>query len=135
MFRRLTVKRRVSQLIRDGVGVHEASWDAGEPADAPALIDDISEWVREAMATMRRPYGVDHVALAFACKDPAGRVVCSNTFGVLRPRDFYGGAGRDRIRAFLEDVQAVPASSRAEIVGAILSLGDLAHAIGLPRAA
>ncbi|MCK9517824.1 MAG: hypothetical protein M0R74_02175 [Dehalococcoidia bacterium] len=132
-FRKFSSRRRVERLIRDGVGLREASWPLAEEAAAPVrqvLTEDIVAWVREAMGEMRRPNGIDQVALALACRDGAGRVQLSNAFGVVRPKAFYEEDGVARVAAFLEDVEAVPATKRHEIVGALLSLGDIAYELG-----
>ncbi|MGE5595610.1 MAG: hypothetical protein ACM3S1_06185 [Hyphomicrobiales bacterium] len=128
--RKFSSRRRVERLIREGVGLRESTWPI--PPDAEELTTDelitpIVEWVRMAMGEMRRPNGIDHVALALACRDATGRVVCSNSFGVVRPGVFYDDAGLDQVAAFMADVEAVPRERRREIVGALLSLGDIAY--------
>ncbi|MEO8541106.1 MAG: hypothetical protein ABI577_15295, partial [bacterium] len=70
LFARFSTHRKVEQLIRHGVGVREATWpleDHAEPA-TEALVADVIEWVRSSMGEMRRPYGIDHVALALAAR-------------------------------------------------------------------
>ncbi|MEX1102729.1 MAG: hypothetical protein WED87_00660, partial [Dehalococcoidia bacterium] len=119
LFRRRNVKREVMRMIREGVGVHEASWDAPGVCPSEVLAEEIVAWIQDAMGEMRRPYGIDHVAVALACKDPGGRVVCSNSFGVLRPGEFYGEHGAARVKAFLDDVETVPAARRREVVAAL----------------
>lgn len=78
------------------------------------------------MSGMRRPYGIDHVALALAARDNSGKVVCSNSLGVLRPGSFYAEEGAEQVRAFLGDASRVMAGRPGEMVGALLSLGDIA---------
>lgn len=137
-FRSQSTRHQIERLIRDGVGVREAAWPVPGHAGAPApeaLVGPIVQWVRESMAAMRRPYGIDHVALALACRDGDGRVVCSNSFGVVQPATFYQDDGPERVAAFIGDLSAVPPGSRREIVGALLSLGDIAYELGVPRAA
>lgn len=132
------IRRRIQRLIRSGVGVHEASWKiqvAGDNQFRKAVVDDIARWVRESMGEMRRPYGIDHVALALACRDSAGRVRCSNSLGVIRPSAFYGVEGSCRIDAFFDDIESTRVDRPFEIVGALLSLGDLAYELDLARAA
>ena len=128
---KIRTRRLVERLIREGVGVHERSWDIarGPYADHAETIEGIQHWVWASMATMRRPYGIDHIALALACRDADGQVVLSNSLGILRPSAFYGADGARAIGAFMGDVEAVPDQSRHQVVGALLSLGDLAHAI------
>jgi hypothetical protein len=99
------------------------------------VIEDILAWVRDVMGDMRRPYGIDHVALALACRDNNGRVVCSNSLGVLKPSAFYTDEGAARLEAFLDDVRFADPGDDAQIVAALLSLGDVAYELGLPRAA
>jgi len=137
-FRRANSQRRIEDAIRRGVGVTEFSWlapRAGDPEARRSTLQTILVTVREAMAAMRRPYGIDHVALALACRDHNGRIVCANTLGVIRPASFYGAEGEARIAAFLDDVEAVPAADRARIDGALLSVGDLAFELSTPKAA
>jgi hypothetical protein len=137
-FNRFTTNRRVEGLIRRGVGVNEATWKLPDPADAPgatALVDEVVAWVRRAMGEMRRPYGIDHVAVALACRDASGRVVCSNSLGVVRPAVFYGEDGAARVSDFLVDAARAGGKPGGEVVGAILSLGDIAYELGAAQAA
>ena len=92
-------------------------------------------WVRSAMGEMRRPYGIDHVALALACRDTSGRILCSNSLGVSRPASFYGPEAGTRVEAFLRDVEQVRNEAEMEVVAALLSLGDLAFELRAERAA
>lgn len=136
--RTLLTRRRIQRLIRDGVGVREAAWQvpaAGDSLARAAIVEEITRWVRKAMGDMHRPYGVDHVALALACRDEAGRVHCANSLGVVRPAAFYGAEGPRRIAAFFDDMESVALSKRSEVVGALLSLGDIAFELDLARAA
>lgn len=125
---RFSTHRKVERLIRSGVGVREASWDLAsyDSATKDALVSDVIEWVRSAMGEMRRPYGIDHVALALAARDEGGRVLCSNSLGVLRPASFYATEGPEQVRAFLGDAERVMRGQPGEMVGALLSLGDIA---------
>lgn len=139
LFNRFSVHRRVERLIRDGIGVRETTWTLAAPGDPDLtrrLIDDIVTWVRESMGEMRRPYGIDHVALALACRDGSGRVVCSTSLGVLRPISFYGDGPESEVNAFLGDVARVSGDRPVQMVGALLSLGDIAYELnGRPAAA
>jgi hypothetical protein len=129
LFRKFSTHRRVERLIRDGVGVREASWrlEEGHSAEtADALVEDVMAWVRASMGGMRRPYGIDHVALALAARDDSGTVVCSSSPGVLRPGSFYGEEGARHVREFLGDARRAMGDSGGEMVGALLSLGDIA---------
>ena len=129
LFRRLSTHRKVERLIRDGVGVREASWrlnDLSGPETTEALVEDVLGWVKASMGAMKRPYGIDHVALALAARDDSGRVVCSNSLGVLRPASFYGEEGATHVRGFLGDARRAVGDGGGEMVGALLSLGDIA---------
>ncbi|MCC7366120.1 MAG: hypothetical protein IT303_17275 [Dehalococcoidia bacterium] len=135
-FRKFSVRRRVERLLRDGIGLHECTWDVPDRGrELDELVSPIVEWTRREMGEMRRPNGIDQVALALACRDPHGRVVCSNSFGVVRPSMFYTDEGRDRIAAFLADVESVPGEGRYEVVAALLSLGDIAYELSHAQAA
>lgn len=137
-FRKLSTHRRVERLIRDGVGVREASWTIEALGDAEAdsgLATDMVSWVRRQMGEMRRPYGIDHVALALACRDASGTVVCSNSMGVVRPESFYGDEGARSVQGFLVDAHRAAGDGPVEVVGALLSLGDIAFELNLGRAA
>jgi hypothetical protein len=136
--RRNSTHRRVEALIKQGVGVSEASWDLPESGDAHAnraLADSIALWARQVMGAMRRPYGIDHIALALACRDASGRVLTTSSLGVIRPASFYGEAGSAGIEGFLADIEHVRADGAASIGAALLSLGDLAFELDLARAA
>ena len=131
-------RRGVERLIRNGVGVKETRWAlpaSNFDGESLPLAGHILAWVKEAMGDMRRPNGIDHVAVALACRDEHGNVVCSNSLGVMRPGAFYSQEGADRIAAFLDDVEAVAPQRRKEIVGAVLCLGDVAYALQSARAA
>ena len=136
--RRKTTQRRVEALIRRGVGIQETTWeltaDASQPDSAP-MVERILAWVRESMGRTRRPYGIDQVALALACRDENGKLLSTSSLGVIRPASFYGEEGRDRIAGFLSDVEFVRGDGPVQLVGALLSLGDLAFELNLARAA
>ncbi len=136
MFRRVSARRKVEGLIRDGVGLQEARWPAPRTEEeAESLYSEIMEWVRGSMGGMRKPYGINHVALALACRDGQGNIVLSNALGVARPETYWGEEGERRIAGFLDDLESVPVSRRREVVGALLSLGDLAYAMNPGQAA
>lgn len=128
LFARFSTHRKVEQLIRNGVGVREFTWqiDGHAPEVREALIEGVISWVRASMGEMRRPYGIDHVALALAARDVNGNVLCSNSLGVLRPASFYANEGSEQVRAFLKDAERVMKGANGEMVGALLSLGDIA---------
>jgi hypothetical protein len=136
--RRWNATRRLIKAVRQGVGLQEATWTMPPPGDdaaASRVVDQMAGWARDAMASMRRPYGIDHVAVALACRDAAGRVVCSNSLGVIRPAAFYGEDGPGRLRAFLDDAFFASPGEGAEIVAAILSLGEVAFELNGEKAA
>ncbi len=136
MFRRISARRKVEGLIREGVGLTECRWPAPRnERETLTLQGEITEWVRGSMGGMRKPYGINHVALALACRDSQGNIVLSNALGVARPDTYWGDEGERRIAGFLGDIEAVPISRRQEVVGALLSLGDLAFAIHEAKAA
>lgn len=136
---RLKQRRRVASLVRNGVGLHECRWPLDGRLSEPlkdALAQDILQWLRETMGGMRRPSGIDQVVVALACRDGQGRVHCTNGTGVIRPAMFYCPDGEAHVRTFLESLDHVPEGGRGEVVAALLSLGDIAHALQeLPRAA
>lgn len=135
-FKKFAARRRLERLLRDGVGLHETSWQVPQRgAGKDDLVTPIVEWVRRSMGEMRRPNGIDQVALALACRDEQGQVLCSNSFGVMRPSVFYQDAGVEQVEAFMADVDAVPQERRHEIVAALLSLGDIAYEMSAPKAA
>ena len=136
--RRWNATRRLVKAVRQGVGLQEATWTMpppGDDASASLIVDEIAAWVREAMSSMRRPYGIDHVAVALACRDAGGRVVCSNSLGVIRPAAFYGDDGPARLRAFLDDAFFARPGDGAEIIAAMLSLGEVAYELNGEKAA
>jgi len=138
LFSKLSTHRKVEQLIRNGVGVREATWSiasVSHPEAVDALVESVIGWVRASMGDMRRPYGIDHVAFALAARDSSGKVLCSNSLGVLRPASFYAAEGPDGVRAFLGDATRVLAGRDGQMVGALLSLGDLAFEMNHIKAA
>lgn len=98
-------------------------------------VAQIVDWMRESAAGMRRPYGLDHVAVAFACRNADGRVICSNALGVVRPGLFYSEEGGRRVRDFLADAWHAGPTEGARIIGALLCLGEVAHELGISQAA
>ncbi len=130
--------RRLTEAVHEGVGLREHAWPLPQRLESGAtgMASEIVAWVREVMGNMRRPYGIDQVALALACRDAEGRVVCSNSLGILRPATFYTDEGQALVEAFLEDARIAEPGEGAKVVGALLSLGDVAYELGVtPRAA
>ena len=135
-FHRQSTQERVERLIREGVGVREAAWELVPLAERSRdLSSDIVAWVRRVMGDMRRPYGIDHVALALAARDDTGHVLCTNSLGVVRPASFYSDDGVSRVQAFLDDAQSASGDHSVRISAALLSLGDLAFELNLAHAA
>lgn len=128
--RRQRTHRRIEALIRQGVGVREATWPMPARNDEPAraaLAGELLGWVRASLGEMRRPYGINQVALALAGRDLGGAVFCANSLGVVRPSSFYSSEGPDGILAFLDDLDGVRGDGEVRIAAALLSLGDLAY--------
>ena len=136
-FRNRGITGRVRSLIAEGVGVRQNTWRVWESDPGhEELTEAVLDWVRDCMASMRRPHGVDQVALALSCRDGAGHPRCSTSLGLLDPADFYSAKASDAIMAFLDDVSRLPepAASR-EISGALVCLGDIAFALSDQQAA
>lgn len=137
-FRSRNSSDRIRALIRRGVGLREQAWPApplASPESRDRLAAEVLEFVREEMATMRRPHGIDQVALALSCQDASGRVLCSSSLGVVRPIDFYGDEAATGIRGFMDDAAAVSAGGAIEVAAALVCLGDIAYALAGSRAA
>lgn len=123
-------------MVRRGTGVHEATWAAsGRPERTDALAEEIVRWVRMAMGEMRRPHGINQVALALSCRDASGNVVRRTSFGVVQPDLFYRDEGGSRVAAFIREARGIAASEPREIGALLLSLGDLAYELDAIRAA
>ena len=122
-FGKFRFRRRVSQLIADGVGVRQRTWHD----DDAVLSEPMLAWVRDAMGGMKRPYGFDHVALALACRGNDGELRRSASTGIVTPGEFYGGDAEKGLRRFVSELAELPADDRAEVTAALVCLGDLAH--------
>jgi hypothetical protein len=136
--RRWFATRRLSRAVRQGIGLREQAWDMpqrGDDSAAGDIIGQILDWMRESAASMRRPYGLDHVAVAFACRNADGKVICSNAIGVVRPSIFYSDEGARRVSEFLVDAWHAGPGEGARIIGALLCLGEVAHELGISQAA
>jgi hypothetical protein len=142
LFQRLRpdpVRRRIEQSIRSGTGLSKADWTLSGPAvasdDIDQLVTDVGEWCRERIASIRRPYGIDQLALALACASPGGDPLASKTFGVFRPIDFYSEDGvADRVETFLREVpveqlnaELASGASGIRFAAALFSWGDVAR--------
>jgi hypothetical protein len=129
-------RRTVERLIRAGVGVHEAAWPLDSEVGANGnLAIAIEGWVREALGHTRRPNGIDRVALALACRNQAGEVTCTNATGLVSPATFYSDDGLAAISGFLTDAGALADGQAAEVVCALVSLGDLIYEMDSARPA
>ena len=133
----LSTHDRVQTLIRQGVGVHETTWSLSDDDRAGDSEPSSSRSSTGARIDVPHapPDGIDHVALALACRDGSGNVLSSSSLGVIRPASFYGEEGRNRIAGFLQDVRFVGERAPTQVAGALLSLGDLAFELNLAHAA
>jgi hypothetical protein len=134
-FRPDPVRRRVEASLQRGTGLHRGEWLlAAEDIDAQTaarVSDDILEWCRERMSAMRRPYGIDQMALAVACAEPGSVPLASQTFGVFRPADFYREDGvAERVSAFVSGIDLSSAAGFEQglrFAAALFSWGDVAR--------
>ncbi|GAB4329959.1 MAG: hypothetical protein Kow0010_14690 [Dehalococcoidia bacterium] len=138
LFRSRNSSNQIRDLIRRGVGLREHSWATPDLTTSDArdrLAADVLAFVRESMASMRRPHGIDHVALALSVQGDDGRVLCSSSLGVVRPLDFYRDEGAAGIRAFIDDAASLSRTGPIEVTAALVCLGDIAFALaGTPAA-
>jgi hypothetical protein len=133
------VRRRIEESIEAGTGLSKADWMLSAPAidDASVdqLVEEITDWCRERIASIRRPYGIDQLALALACATPGGDPLASKTFGVFRPIDFYREDGiGDRVAEFLREIpveqlnaELDAGASGIRFAAALFSWGDVAR--------
>ena len=132
--RRSGFERLVEQSVRDGVGLRRQVWVLPSvplnPVQLNILGERVTSWVEEEMGSMRRPYGIDHVALGMACAPERGSALASASFGLFRPRQYYEvGGTREEVVEFvssLEDMGAV--GDELRLAAALFSWGDLARA-------
>src|SRR5690606_24034391 len=91
------LRSRVEESIRNGTGLSRGEWllegGALDEPDLERLAEEMVAWCRERIASARRPYGIDQLALAVACAEPGARPFASTTFGVFRPLEFYAEGG------------------------------------------
>lgn len=114
--------------MRRGVGVREASWVLPPPGGDGAFVEAVRAWIAECGAAMRRPHGVDHVALALSCRDPGGLVRCSAAFAIRPLGEYLGPRGEHDLLGFLRDARfAAPEGGTVKAV--FLSMGDLLTAL------
>ena len=129
------LRGRVADSIRRGTGLSRGEWMLDEPPHSPDALTRISgelvAWCRERIAETRRPYGIDHLALAVACAEPGGPPIASTSFGVFRPMDFYREGGvAERVEDFLVSIRVEELNALGTPVrfaAALFSWGDVAR--------
>jgi hypothetical protein len=129
------LRGRVADSIRRGTGLSRGEWMLDEPPHSPDALTRISgelvAWCRERIAETRRPYGIDHLALAVACAEPGGPSIASTSFGVFRPMDFYREGGvAERVEDFLVSIRVEELNALGTPVrfaAALFSWGDVAR--------
>ncbi|GBD24280.1 hypothetical protein HRbin29_01958 [bacterium HR29] len=108
--------------------MREASWALPEPGAEGAFVEEVRAWMAECGAGMRRPYGVDHVALALSCRDQDGRARCSTALGIRPLGEYLGPRGERELLGFIRDARlASPEGGTVKVV--FLSMGDLLAAL------
>lgn len=134
-FRPDPLRARVEAALQRGTGLHRGEWIRDAlPMDAAGLRDvaeEMNAWCRERMASSRRPYGIDQMALAVACAEPGGAPLASKTFGVFRPVEFYRDGGiAEHLADFISavDLERVNASRNGvRFAAALFSWGEVAR--------
>lgn len=109
--------------------MREATWALPAPEAQDAFLAQVRRWLEECGAQMRRPNGVDHVALALSCRDPAGSVRCSASFGIRPLAEYLGPAGERELRGFLRDAQFAAPEGGGVVKAVLVSMGDLIVAL------
>ena len=131
--RRASIRSKVRQAIDAGVGVYNGSWDLSAlPEEGVATLSDrILEWCHEALARMRKPYGLDYVTLVLAVVGPENQEIATLGFGVLQPQDFYGdGDVTARLREVVgrwNEEGILTALQALKLSAVLFSWGDLAR--------
>jgi hypothetical protein len=131
--RRASIRSKVRQAIDAGVGVYNGSWDLSAlPEGGVGTISDrILEWCHEALARMRKPYGLDYVTLVLAVVGPENQEIATLGFGVLRPQDFYGdGDVTARLREVMvhwNEEEILTSLQAVKLSAVLFSWGDLAR--------
>jgi hypothetical protein len=130
-FRRKSMDIKVREALETGIGLYHNHWEMIAP-ETPALRPDkaakaVLDWCRETMASMRRPYGIDHVTFAVSLLDGQNQEVDRAGFGVLRPNDFYGdGTAVSQLEDVFQAWQSKGSLSRAQRLTAVMfSWGDM----------
>ena len=130
-----SLRDRVEGSIRRGTGLRRGEWLLDDPPLDEAAIEhatnDLLEWCREQIASTRRPYGIDQMALAVACAVPGGQPIASQTFGVFRPVEFYEEGGvAERVASFMRSIRVEEINRRGtpiRFAAAMFSWGDVAR--------
>ena len=130
-----SLRDRVEDSIRRGTGLRRGEWLRDDsPLDEAAIervTDELLEWCREQIASTRRPYGIDQLALAVACAVPGDQPIASQTFGVFRPVEFYAEGGvAERVASFMRSVRVEELNRRGTAIrfaAALFSWGDVAR--------
>lgn len=128
-FRQQRTTGKVRELVRRGVGVREAIWELPAPEAQDGFIAQVRSWLEECGAQMGRPNGVDHVALALSCRDRAGAVRCSASFGIRPLAEYLGPTGERELRGFLRDARFAAPGEGGVVKAVLLSMGDLIVAL------
>lgn len=128
-FRSESLREQVEASIRAGTGLRNGEWLAAsgrhELHECVAIAQAVVAWCQDTIAQTRRPYGIDQLALAIACAEPAGRPLASATFGVFRPVDFYADGGiAERVHAFVLGIETAAVAGPVRFAAALFSWGD-----------
>lgn len=134
-FRPDPLRERVEASIRSGTGLRRGEWLLDDPPIDEAAIERVTDellvWCREQIASTRRPYGIDQMALAIACAIPGDQPLASQTFGVFRPLEFYADGGvAERVASFMRSIRVEEINRRStpiRFAAAMFSWGDVAR--------
>lgn len=135
-FRRRAIERQVEECIRAGTGLRQEQWLWPEPPmaedDLRVLSDQIVGWCRDTMASFRKPYGIDQVALSVACAHPGKPPLATMTFEVFRPIEFYQEGGpREQVASFIQNLDLRRLNepvAPVRFAAALFSWGEVAKA-------
>jgi hypothetical protein len=120
---RRKLRSEVSRAVGSGVGFYEADFPAGPGSEKNA--DRIIDWCRRTLASVNRPYGVDHMTLAIKLCDATGLEQAVTTLQVLRPRDFYDGEAAADIATQLAEWEIAYTVPEGRLHAVLFSWGDL----------
>ena len=129
--RQQSMDSRVREALEAGTGLYHNHWELqGQEEDGlrPEEAGEVTlGWCRQAMARMRRPYGLDYVTLALALLDKDNQEIARMSFGVLRPGDFYNeGVAITRIEEAVSAWRAAGRFQPASCLSAVMfSWGDM----------